>query len=79
MMKDNREDYKTEAIPKMRRFTLDAGYIGRRRHIVHGLIEADVTVAADAKGKIAYPGRADCGPERAEVGSHNTGMLADGE
>jgi pyruvate/2-oxoglutarate dehydrogenase complex dihydrolipoamide acyltransferase (E2) component len=29
----------------MRRFSLDAGYLGRRRHIIHGLIEADVTLA----------------------------------
>jgi hypothetical protein len=43
MMKDNREEYTIEPIPKMRRFSLDAGYLGRRRHIVHGLIEVDVT------------------------------------
>jgi len=42
-MKNKREDFKIEAIPKMRRFSLDAGYLGRRRHIVHGLIEVDVT------------------------------------
>ena len=29
----------------MRRFSLDAGYLGRRRHIVHALIEVDVTEA----------------------------------
>lgn len=29
----------------MRRFAFDAGYLGRRRHIVHGLIEVDVTDA----------------------------------
>lgn len=44
-MKGNREEYTIESIPKMRRFTLDAGYLGRRRHIVHGLIEVDVTTA----------------------------------
>ena len=37
--------YKLEPIPPMRRFALDAGYLGRRRHIVHGLIEVDVTDA----------------------------------
>jgi len=37
--------YETEPIPVMRRFALDAGYLGRRRHIVHGLIEVDVTKA----------------------------------
>ena len=42
-MKDNREEYTVEPIPRMRRFSLDAGYLGRRRHIVHGLIEVDVT------------------------------------
>ena len=42
-MKRGREGFKTEPIPKMRRFSLDAGYLGRRRHIVHGLIEVDVT------------------------------------
>lgn len=31
----------------MRRFAFDAGYLGRRRHIVHGLIEVDVTKARD--------------------------------
>jgi pyruvate/2-oxoglutarate dehydrogenase complex dihydrolipoamide acyltransferase (E2) component len=31
----------------MRRFSLDAGYLGRRRHIVHGLVEFDVTAVRD--------------------------------
>jgi pyruvate/2-oxoglutarate dehydrogenase complex dihydrolipoamide acyltransferase (E2) component len=31
----------------MRRFTFDSGYLGRRRHIVHGLIEVDVTSARE--------------------------------
>jgi pyruvate/2-oxoglutarate dehydrogenase complex dihydrolipoamide acyltransferase (E2) component len=44
-MKDTPEGYTIESIPKMRRFALDAGYLGRRRHIVHGLIEVDVTEA----------------------------------
>jgi len=39
------EAYHVEPIPRMRRFSLDAGYLGRRRHIVHGLIEVDVTQA----------------------------------
>lgn len=38
-------DYEVEKIPIMRRFAIDAGYLGRRRHIVHGLIEVDVTEA----------------------------------
>ena len=37
--------YHTEPIPSMRRFTFDAGNLGRRRHIVHGLIEVDITEA----------------------------------
>lgn len=37
------KDFRTESIPKMRRFALDAGHLGRKRHIVHGLIEVDVT------------------------------------
>jgi len=39
--------YHVERIPPMRRFAMDAGYLGRRRHIVHGLIEVDVTDARD--------------------------------
>ncbi|MBC8492885.1 MAG: 2-oxo acid dehydrogenase subunit E2 [Chloroflexi bacterium] len=44
-MKNNA--YRTERIPPMRRFAMDAGYLGRRRHIVHGLIEVDVTDARE--------------------------------
>jgi hypothetical protein len=39
--------YHVEPIPPMRRFAFDAGYLGRRRHIVHGLIEVDVTEARE--------------------------------
>ena len=39
--------YRLEPIPPMRRFSIDAGYLGRRRHIVHGLIEVDVTDARE--------------------------------
>lgn len=42
-MPNKKEGYSLEPIPKMRRFALDAGYLGRRRHIVHGLIEVDIT------------------------------------
>lgn len=35
--------YEVRPFPKVRRFALDAGYLGRRRHIVHGLIEVDIT------------------------------------
>ena len=39
------EAFRVEAIPRARRFALDAGALGRRRHIVHGLVEVDVTEA----------------------------------
>ena len=45
---DDKRTYRIEPIPAMRRFALDAGYLGRRRHIVHGLIEVDVTGAREA-------------------------------
>jgi hypothetical protein len=32
-----KNSYEIEPIPRMRRFALDSGYLGRRRHIVHGL------------------------------------------
>jgi len=44
-MKKKHDGYKVVPFPKMRRFALDAGYLGRRRHIVHGLLEVDVTRA----------------------------------
>jgi len=46
---DKKHAYKIEPIPPLRRFAIDAGYLGRRRHMVHGLIEVDVT---DARGFI---------------------------
>jgi pyruvate/2-oxoglutarate dehydrogenase complex dihydrolipoamide acyltransferase (E2) component len=39
------QKYRIEPIPAMRRFAFDSGYLGRRRHIVHGLIEVDITEA----------------------------------
>jgi pyruvate/2-oxoglutarate dehydrogenase complex dihydrolipoamide acyltransferase (E2) component len=44
-MMAKKRKYRVEPIPRMRRFAIDAGYLGRRRHIVHGLIEVDVTDA----------------------------------
>ncbi len=32
---------------KMRRFALDAGWLSRRKHIIHGLLEVDVTEARE--------------------------------
>jgi pyruvate/2-oxoglutarate dehydrogenase complex dihydrolipoamide acyltransferase (E2) component len=46
-MKSNTEGYRLESVPKMRRFSLDAGWLGRRRHIVHALIQAHVTDARE--------------------------------
>jgi pyruvate/2-oxoglutarate dehydrogenase complex dihydrolipoamide acyltransferase (E2) component len=43
MKQERKEGYHIEPIPRVRRFSLDAGYLGRRRHIVHALIEVDVT------------------------------------
>jgi pyruvate/2-oxoglutarate dehydrogenase complex dihydrolipoamide acyltransferase (E2) component len=37
--------YRTERIPKYRRFSIDAGRLGRGKNIVHGLLEVDVTAA----------------------------------
>ena len=42
-MKRSKNNYKIEAIPRMRRFVFDAGHLGRQRHNVHGLIEVDIT------------------------------------
>ena len=43
----NKEPYRTSSIPRQRRFALDAGRMGRNKHIVHGLAELDVTVARE--------------------------------
>ncbi len=55
MPQSDLDSYKVFPFPKSRRFALDAGYLGRRRHIVHGLLEIDVTGArqriADHKEK----------------------------
>jgi pyruvate/2-oxoglutarate dehydrogenase complex dihydrolipoamide acyltransferase (E2) component len=45
LMRTDREQYTIARIPKMRRFAMDAGILGRKRHNVHGLIEVDVTEA----------------------------------
>ncbi len=44
-MKRRREKYQVFPFPTMRRFSLDAGRLGRSRHTIHGLIEVDVTDA----------------------------------
>jgi pyruvate/2-oxoglutarate dehydrogenase complex dihydrolipoamide acyltransferase (E2) component len=42
---EKRGGYRIEPIPVMRRFSIDAGRLGRRRHNIHGLIEVDVSRA----------------------------------
>jgi len=43
MTEDNQRDFTIEHFSRMRRLTVDAGWIESRRHNVHGLIEIDVT------------------------------------
>lgn len=43
-----KEGYRTESFPVTRRTALDAGRLGRHKHIVHALIEVDVTKAREA-------------------------------
>jgi pyruvate/2-oxoglutarate dehydrogenase complex dihydrolipoamide acyltransferase (E2) component len=43
-----RSGYTVVPFPKMRRFSLDAGRLGRQKHVVHGLLEMDVTEARQA-------------------------------
>lgn len=38
------DGYTLVPYPVMRRFSIDGGHLGRRRHIIHGLLEIDVTV-----------------------------------
>lgn len=45
MEKKNTDGYTVEPFPAMRRFALDAGVRGRHKHIIHGLLELDVTEA----------------------------------
>jgi pyruvate/2-oxoglutarate dehydrogenase complex dihydrolipoamide acyltransferase (E2) component len=40
-----KESYQVFPIPRQRRFAMDAGRLGRKQHIVHGLAELDVTLA----------------------------------
>lgn len=47
MSPTDREGYTVEPYPPMRRFSIDAGWLGRRRHIMHGLLELDVTRARE--------------------------------
>jgi hypothetical protein len=44
-MADKRNSYEVLPFPKMRRLVLDAGHLTRGRHMMHGLVEVDVTDA----------------------------------
>jgi pyruvate/2-oxoglutarate dehydrogenase complex dihydrolipoamide acyltransferase (E2) component len=44
-MRRTREEFQVFPFPPMRKFSLDAGRMGRSRHTIHGLIEVDVTDA----------------------------------
>lgn len=46
-MTEEYKGYRTEPYPAMRRFAVDAGWRARRRHIIHGLLELDVTTARE--------------------------------
>ncbi len=48
MRKNQQESYQVVPFPVMRRFSIDGGYLGRKRHTVHGLLELDVTLARQA-------------------------------
>jgi pyruvate/2-oxoglutarate dehydrogenase complex dihydrolipoamide acyltransferase (E2) component len=42
-MTRKKESFRTIPFPRSRQFALDAGRLGRNKHVVHGLIEVDVT------------------------------------
>ena len=44
MSKDN-HSYTTIPFPKIRRLMVDGGRLGRQKHLIHGLVEIDVTQA----------------------------------
>jgi pyruvate/2-oxoglutarate dehydrogenase complex dihydrolipoamide acyltransferase (E2) component len=45
MKKKGHDGYTVVPFSRMRRFSIDAGHLGRKRHTVHGLLELDVTAA----------------------------------
>lgn len=47
-MTKNNENYQIIPFPKIRRLMVDGGRLGRQKHIVHGLVEMDVTCARQA-------------------------------
>lgn len=47
-MTKNSQAYQILPFPKIRRLMVDGGHIARQKHIVHGLVEVDVTCAREA-------------------------------
>lgn len=39
----NNENYQTIPFPKLRRLMVDGGRLARQKHLIHGLVEMDVT------------------------------------
>lgn len=44
-MSEKTEDYQLKPFPKIRRLMVDGGRLGRQKHLIHGLVEMDVTDA----------------------------------
>ncbi|MEJ2600164.1 MAG: 2-oxo acid dehydrogenase subunit E2 [Anaerolineales bacterium] len=44
-MSENNGDYTIVPFPKIRRLMVDGGRLGRQKHVIHGLVEMDVTRA----------------------------------
>jgi len=44
-MAKNNKNYQTIPFPKIRRLMVDGGRLGRQKHLIHGLVEMDVTDA----------------------------------
>ena len=47
-MAKNNENYQTVPFPRIRRLMVDGGRLARQKHLIHGLIEMDVTRARQA-------------------------------
>ena len=47
-MPENSESFTTIPYPRVRRLMVDGGRMGRQKHIIHGLLEIDVTRARQA-------------------------------
>lgn len=47
-MTENSQNYQIVPFPKIRRLMVDGGRLARQKHVVHGLVEMDVTCARQA-------------------------------